>query len=142
VKPTAKPTSSPTVRPSYKSTQEPTAAPSKRPSTLRCSSVGGDFGDISNVTNALFVDFSYEMTLNASILNETLIPVEDIMNKVEVSVSNLLIPSIFPECGSSRKRFNERYLRSVVEGISARPNDFESEGEHFLIYFDALLYIK
>ena len=144
---TVKPsTASPSLKPTSLYSEEPTVY-SSRLTTLaptipnRCViSAEGDFGHLSTNDTMLFVDYKYELTTNATIMNETGASQGMVAAIIEKSLSTFLVPLLFKSCDNYMQAHRTRRIESAdLVGISASPEDILSLGNVFISFLQLVV---
>ena len=122
---------------------KPTLKPSSLISCVASSS--GDIGSSLNKDNGVYVDLTYQMIYNKSLVNSD--SVVTVVRGVEIAMSNVLVKGLFTICQTSNEITSTRALRernladdSQILGISAFPPDFISPGKSRLNVITFLLF--
>jgi hypothetical protein len=106
----------------------PTLKPS---SSVSCSaSSSGDFGAALNNEKRVYVDISYQLTYNNSMVSSD--SLGSVVKSIEIEFTNILIKALYTNCNKSAKRaLRDRSLVEISQilGISANPADYISPGK-------------
>ena len=89
-------------------------------------SSGSSFGDTAS-NNTLSVNFVYELFTNSSLVQSSFNSILNVIHDIELSVTNLLLPSLFSSCSALYRTSSNNSSRILsapqVLGISAKPDD-------------------
>ena len=103
-----------------------------------CCFSAGTFGDTPS-PNFLEVKFTYALFTNSTFFSKSTDSISSVVEDIEVSVTNLLLPTLFSSCATynptssnrSSSLLNEQYLQ--VLGISGQPDDIVLNGTPYLL---------